>query len=135
METFFLVAGKMARCKPGEKAFTLLEVMVSLAIISLTFPLMLSLITRQVGVHLWSERTTIGILLAQKKMVESELSGPPAIGYTKGDFGERYHFFRWEREVQATLAETIREVSVRVIWGTVAHHEEVILTTYMVSPS
>jgi type II secretion system protein I len=124
----------MARCKRGEEGFTLLEVMVSLAIIALTFPLMLSLINRQVGVHLWSERTTIGILLAQEKMVETELGGPPAIGYTEGDFGERYPSFRWKREVRSTLVEKVREVFVRVMWGTAAHPEDVTLTTYVVSP-
>lgn len=134
MVIFSLVAGKMAQCKRGEEGFTLLEVMVALAIIALTFPLMLSLINRQVGVHLWSERTTIGILLAQEKMVETELGGPPAISYTKGDFGKRYPSFRWEREVRSTLEEKVREVFVRVVWGIAAHQEEVTLTTYVVLP-
>lgn len=125
----------MARCKRGEKGFTLLEVMVALAIIALTFPLILSLLNRQFGVHLWSERTTIGILLAQEKMVETELGGSPAIGYTRGDFGERYPSFRWEREIRSTLVEKVREVFVRVEWGIPAHQEEVTLTTYVMTPS
>lgn len=128
----------MFRCKFcrsfRSQGFTLLEVMVSLAIISITFPIMLSLINRQVNVHISSERLTIGVLLAQEKMVEAELAGIPTLGQTKGDFGTRYPSYRWERNIQNTVIGRVREVLVRILWGPTEHPESVTLTTYVITP-
>ncbi len=131
--------GRICRHKYPEafrsrRGFTLLEVMVSLAIISITFPIMLSLVHRQVDVHLSSERLTIGVLLAQEKIVETELAGIPELGQTTGDFGARYPSYRWERDIQNTLISRVREVFVKILWGPSDKPESVTLTTYVVTP-
>ena len=115
------------------KGFTLLEVMVSLAIISIVVPLMLSLVQRHVHVHMASERVTIGTLLAQEKIVEIELVGSPDLGSTRGDFGDRYPSYRWEQEIRTTFMNRVREVLVRVLWGEEQNPESVTLTTYVVT--
>ncbi len=128
----------MLRCKYWkhfeQKGFTLLEVMVSLAIISITFPIMLSLLHDQVGVHISSERVTIGVLLAQEKIVETELNGIPPLGQTRGSFGVQYPAYRWEQEIRDTVIEKVREVLVRVRWGSSEKQDSVTLTTYVVTP-
>ncbi len=116
------------------KGFTLLEVMVSMAIISITFPIMLSLIYHQVEVHMSAERMTIGALLAQEKIVETELTTPPTLGQMNGDFGTRYPSYRWERQIRSTLIKRVREVFVRVYWGPTEKQESVTLTTYVATP-
>ncbi len=112
----------------------MLEVMVSLAIIAITFPIMLSLIHRQVNVHISSEQLTIGVLLAQEKITETELEGIPELGQTTGDFGTRYPSYRWERDIQNTLISRVREVLVRILWGPIDKPESVSLTTYVITP-
>ncbi len=132
-------AGKISQCKrpdtfQSRRGFTLLEVMVSLAIIAITFPIMLSLVHRQVNVHISSEQLTIGVLLAQEKITETELERIPELGQTTGDFGTRYPSYRWERDIQNTLISRVREVLVRILWGPIDKPESVSLTTYVITP-
>ncbi len=124
----FQAVGRDCRSSRG---FTLLEVMVSLAIISLTLTMILSLLNRSAAIHVSSEQSTIGILLAQEILVKTELGGIPSVGQTKGDFGSKFPQFRWSRDVKSTLFPQVREVFIEVFWGPTSTQESVNLSTYV----
>ena len=107
------------------QGFTLLEVMISLAILGITATVLLGLRNWDLDARIFSQKVTIATLLVQEKLVEAELAfdGPPAFGVTTGDFGDRAPGFFWRQKVSTTpLTIDVREVNVRVSWG--PHHKE-----------
>jgi len=60
--------------KSQRGGFTLLEIMIALAIVSIAMVSLLSLANRSIGVHDRLQRITAATLLAQGKMAETELS-------------------------------------------------------------
>lgn len=111
------------------RGFTLLEVMVALAILGLAIPILLGLRNWDVALRSEAETLTTATLLAQEKLFETEVEGLPPVGEQRGEFTERlpgFQFpiaprdrapgFRWKRTVVATPFDTIREVRLRVSW-------------------
>ena len=131
--TSFFQFQSVERDGPSTGGFTLLEVMVSLAIISLTLTMILSLLNRSAAIHMSSEQSTIGILLAQEILVKTELRGTPSVGQTKGDFGQKFQNFRWSQDVKSTLFPQVREVIIHVFWGSTSTPESVNLSTYVLT--
>ncbi len=100
--------------------FTLLEVMISLAIFGMTATVLLGLRNWDLDTRIFSQKVTTATLLVQEKLVEAELAvdGPPAFGVTTGDFEDRAPGFFWRQTVSATpLTIDVREVKVRVSWA------------------
>ena len=111
-------------CK-GDQGFTLLEVMISLAIFGMTATVLLGLRNWDLDARIFSQKVTTATLLVQEKLVEAELAidGPPAFGVTTGDFEDRAPGFFWRQTVSGTpLTIDVREVKVRVSWD--SSHEE-----------
>jgi general secretion pathway protein I len=105
---------------PGGRSagFTLLEVMVAVAVLALALVSLLGLHVRNLALLERDQRLTETTLLARALMTEVEVEPFPDFGVTDGDFGERYPErypgLRWEREVVATPLSDIREVRLRV---------------------
>ena len=96
--------------------FTLLEVMIALAILALVG---VAFLRAQAGsVHLVDESSQISLatLLAREKMAELEGLGFPEVGKNVGTGGEAYPRFRWEQVVTATQLPALRQGLVRVLW-------------------
>lgn len=111
-------------CK-GDQGFTLLEVMISLAIFGMTATVLLGLRNWDLDTRIFSQNVTTATLLVQEKLVEAELAvdGPPVFGVTTGDFEDRVPGFYWRQTVSSTpLTIDVREVKVRVSWD--RSHEE-----------
>ena len=107
------------------RGFTLLEVMVAMAVLATAFTALLGLHVRNLQTVARDQAYLEAILLARTLITEVELAGSAEIGSSSGDFeasfpGE-YPGFRWERTVaDAQLGlglgiPDIREVRVRVI--------------------
>ena len=60
--------------KSQRSGFTLLEIMIALAIVSIAMISLLALANRSIGVHDRLQRITSATLLAQQKMAETELN-------------------------------------------------------------
>lgn len=96
--------------------FTLLEVMIALAILSLVGVAFLR--AQASSVHLVDESGQISIatLLAREKMAELENMGFPDLGKTSGMEDQIFPQYRWEVIVSSTDIPALRKALVRILW-------------------
>lgn len=104
------------------RGFTLLEVMVAIAILGIAMLGLLGLHHQSLQSVIRAQDTTRAAMLAQAVMTQAELERFPDPGTTRGDFSglfqEPYPNFRWERTVQASGDfPDIRKVRVVVHFG------------------
>jgi general secretion pathway protein I len=115
--------------------FTLLEVLVAVAVLGFALVSLLGLHVRNIDLIARDERVTAATLLARALMTEVEIGPFPDLGATDGDFEldypNRYPDLRWEREVLTTPVPNVREVRVRVFRGEQESGDDVTLTYYV----
>ena len=102
--------------------FTLIEVMLALAIAATALVGLLGLQHQSLQSVIRAQDLTRAALLAQEIMTTAEVERFPALGQTRGDFENLhpglYPNFRWYRAVEATaLFPDVRKVKVRVAFG------------------
>jgi len=103
--------------------FTLLEVLVAVAVLGLGLVSLLGLHVRNLALLERDQRITDATLLARALMTEVEVEPFPDLGVESGDFEDRYpgRFpdYRWEREIipGPLPLPDVREVHVRVFRG------------------
>jgi general secretion pathway protein I len=104
------------------RAFTLLEVMVAMAILGIALLGLLGLHHQSIQSVIRAQQTTRASMLAQAVMTEAELERFPDLGVTSGNFeasfpGE-FKDFRWERKVEASgMFPDVRKVKVLIRYG------------------
>lgn len=111
---------KRRRATPRDvRGFTLLEVMVALAVIATAFTALLGLHVRNLKLAARDQAYTQALLLARSMISEVELGPYLDVGISQGDFEGRwpgrYPGFRWERTVSDFGIFDVREITVRVI--------------------
>ncbi|WP_321533072.1 prepilin-type N-terminal cleavage/methylation domain-containing protein [uncultured Desulfuromonas sp.] len=114
--------------------FTLLEVMIALAIIGSALIACLSLANRSVFSNDEVQRITTATMLAQHKMSELETEsrlGELDTSELEGDWEEPYQQYRWQVEYSATPVSGVQQVTVSVLWGKKARNEEVTLDSFL----
>src|SRR5512139_4296244 len=99
--------------------FTLLEVMVALAIIAFAVVGLLGLHARSIQIVARDQNLTRATLLARELVSQIQFqvmtNGLQDLGDSQGTF-EGYPGYRWERQVLPTGLDEMREVVVRVIF-------------------
>lgn len=104
------------------RGFTLLEVMVAMAILGIALLGLLGLHHQSMVSVIRAQQTTRAAMLAQAVMTEAELERFPDLGMTSGDFqaafpGE-FPDFRWARNVvESGMFPDVRKVQVLVRYG------------------
>jgi general secretion pathway protein I len=119
----------------GQRGFTLLEIMIALAIIGLALIALLSLGNRSIEVHSRLQHLTTATLLAQQKMAQSELeardSGGTKLSDGVGTFAEPFTDYRWRIVISATALPAVQMVTVTVLWGKEERNESVDITSFL----
>jgi len=114
---------------PG--GFTLLEIMVALAIIAVAFVALLGLRNRDIVLHDYGRALITATALAQQRMADTVVAGFPELGMSEGVFDDDHPRFRWRQEVAVTPFDFAREVRVSVIWNPEPREERVDLVSYV----
>ncbi|MGA7869415.1 MAG: prepilin-type N-terminal cleavage/methylation domain-containing protein [Candidatus Binatus sp.] len=112
----------MSRLTRRAPAFTLLEVMVAIAILGIALLGLLGLHHQSIQSVIRAQQTTRASMLAQAVMTEAEIERFPDLGLTRGNFeasfpGE-FQDFRWQRDVEASgMFPDVRKVRVLIQYG------------------
>lgn len=93
--------------------FTLLEVMVAIAILAIALVAVLRSQAHTVFVAGEARLSTTASLLAQSKLAEIESNRENA---TQGDFGEDFPNYSWETSIRKTELKQLREVILTIKW-------------------
>ena len=128
----------------GKHGFTLLEVLIAIAILALALPVLLGLRNFDLDLHARAGDITAATLLAQEKLIEAELSPAFPLGETSGDFlnppigyqalgdiSNRADKYRWKRIVTTTPLNAVREVKIQILWQEGASDEVLEVSTYV----
>jgi general secretion pathway protein I len=110
--------------------FTLLEVMIALAILSIVA---IAFLRAQAGsIRLVDESSQISMatLLAKEKMAELESVGFSQPQKNSGTGGQDFPRFRWEQVVSLTEILNLRKAQVRVFWMEGTQERSLELTAY-----
>ncbi len=107
----------MTRAADSRAGFTLLEVMVAMAILATTLVVLLGLRNRDVLIQSHTQELTIATLLARDLVFEAENDKSLELGYLEGDFGEHAPDYSWERNVNTFLIKQVYQIQVKVMWG------------------
>ena len=128
----------------GEQGFTLLEVLLAIALLAIALPILLGLRNFDLDLHERATELRTATLLAQEKLLEAELAGVYPIGETTGDFrnaplgapttvaaSDRAAGYKWKRTIAPTLLPLTREVRIKVSWPRGISEETVEVSTYV----
>jgi len=130
----------------NHRGLTLLEVLVSLVIVSIALVALVELENRDIRAINISQRTTTAAMLARNMMAQIEIAGfPEDLGEEEGEFreGERdeelkasYTGFRWKRSIEAVRLAGIafnnaRKVKVTILWEEGGRERHLDVVTYL----
>ncbi len=116
----------MRSLRRGRAGFTLLEVLVALAILSTTLILAYRVMSEAISSAERSERWTVAAYLGEALLREST-SAFPEVGEAEGKFPGVDNAYTWKRAVKQALHPDAREVDVTVTWSEGERVETVML--------
>lgn len=114
--------------------FSLLEVMIALAIVAIALITLLGLSNRTVLVQDRIQNLTRATLLAQQLMSEQEIqvADAVAVGETReGVFDDPFSDFSWRIYFEDTMIPQVQQIHVQVSWGRAQHNEQVELISFV----
>ena len=124
----------MLNLRQCNKGFSLLEVMIALAIVAIALVSLLGLSNRSILVQDKVQQITRATLLAQQLISELELN----VENTRLNWAEQedsfsapFANFRWQVSYQDTLISQVKQVTVIVLWGEKEKNEQVQLVSFL----
>ncbi len=101
------------------KGFTLLEVMVALAILAGTVLTVISAVNYHLSLVAEDREDTMALLLARSRIEELELADPKgATAERQGTFAPEQPDIAWKSLVSPTSVPIFKKLTVTVTWGT-----------------
>lgn len=116
------------------RGFTLLEVIIALAIIGIALVSLLSLGNRSIAAQTRVQCLTQATLLAQQKMAEAEVAsrrGRLERTLQQGNFTPPHGEYRWRLEFAETPLPSVLLVTVTVAWGDEKKNEAVNVSSFL----
>ncbi len=98
----------------GKKGFTLMEVMVAMAILAIALVSIFQLQSQSISMATDSRFLTTAALLAQSKMVEIETQSTLSNKTESGDFGPDYPQYAWQLVIDDTQLLQFKKIEVTV---------------------
>ena len=104
--------------------FSLLEVMVAMAIIAIAMTAVLGSQSQSISLASEAKFNTTAALLGQAKMAEIEGMDPQDLTSGSGDFGEEFPGYTWQLSVEDVMVDKpenvsdhLKQVNVIIAWG------------------
>jgi general secretion pathway protein I len=113
----------------SDKGFTLLEVMIAVAIIAIALTTLLGSQAQSVSFANSAKFETMAALLAQSKMSEITIRAADSLSSDSGGFGDDYPGYRWETTVSNVsiegldaIADYLKQIDLTVTWGSYSYN-------------
>jgi len=120
--------------KRPDDGFTLIEILVSLAIMGLVLPVVLMAFTNGARSRAISANRTTAAYLLRDRITEMEASGVPEVGEDAGEF-EAGSLYSWQTSVAPTDVEGLYDVVVTILWQERGEGHSFSLRTYIADPT
>ncbi|MBW2471737.1 MAG: prepilin-type N-terminal cleavage/methylation domain-containing protein [Deltaproteobacteria bacterium] len=111
------------------KGFTLLEVMIAVALIAIALTTLLGSQSQSVSFANSAKFETMAALLAQSKMSEVAMQKAGALISDSGDFGEDYPGYAWAVDVSEiaipgidNISDYLKQIDLKVTWGVFSYN-------------
>jgi len=116
-----------------EDGFTLVEILVTLAILAAVLPALLNAFASAARNQALSDNSTTALYLLKFQMAQIEMEGFPDVGETSGEFGEnsRYHWNAIIEDIESEEIENVRRVQVTVTWQHKNRERSMSMTTFV----
>jgi len=106
------------------RGFTLLEVMIAVALIAIALVTLLGSQSQSVSFANSAKFETMAALLAQSKMSEMTIQGADSLSSDSGNFGDDYPGYAWEATVSDVsfegldaISDYLKQIDLTVTWG------------------
>lgn len=118
---------------PNEHGFTLVEILVTLAILSAVLPALLQVFSSAIRNQGLSDTQTTALYLIKFRMAELELDGYPEVGEETGEFGEnsRYQWHSVVEDIQSEEVQGLRRIQVIVSWQHLGKERSMSMHTFV----
>jgi len=120
---------KMIKNLTAQEGFTLLEVMIAVALIAIALTTLLGSQSQSVSFANSAKFETMAALLAQSKMSEVVILEKDALSNDSGDFGDDYPGYAWEVTVSdvsiegvENISDYLKQIDLRVTWGVFSYN-------------
>lgn len=117
----------------ADRGFTLVEILVSLAMMGLVLPVVLMAFTNGARSRSVAAGRTTAAYLLRDRLTEIEARGVPQIGEDSGEF-EAGAAYIWESNVSATEVEGLYDVVVTIRWQERGEIRSFSVRTYIADP-
>ena len=111
------------------KGFTLLEIMIAVAILAVALVTLLGSQSQSVFFANSARFETMAALLAQSKMSEITIQAADSLSSDSGDFGEDYPGYAWEATVSDVsiegldaISDYLKQIDLAVTWGALSYN-------------
>ena len=124
----------MMSIRQNSSGFSLLEVMIALAIVAIALVSLLGLSNRSILAQSKIQKLTSATLLAQQLISEQEVNaGKTGSAWEPQEdtFAVPFENFSWQISYQDTLISRVKQVTVTVSWGAAEKNEQVQIVSFL----